>query len=53
MIFRNSEGKIINIKKYDFVNDKAFYKKIMEEKFDKPKFKEPNYSSSIIKDFLR
>ena len=32
MIFRTIQGNIININKYDFVNDVLYYKKIMEIK---------------------
>lgn len=30
MLFRNSEGKLIEIKRYDFKNDKLYYEKIFE-----------------------
>jgi hypothetical protein len=54
MIFRNSQGKLINIKKYDYTNDKAFYKKIIDAKFNVSKSEEkPNYSSEIIRNFLK
>ena len=32
MIFRTSEGKLMEINIYDFVNDKVYYEKIMEIK---------------------
>ena len=32
MLFRNVRGELINIKKTDFVNDKLYYKSIMELK---------------------
>lgn len=32
MLFRTSQGNIIEIKKYDFSNDKIYYEKIMEIK---------------------
>ena len=32
MLFRNVHGELINIKKIDFVNDKLYYKSIMELK---------------------
>jgi len=30
MLFRTGEGKLIEIKKYDFKNDTMYYEKIME-----------------------
>jgi hypothetical protein len=30
MIFRDANGKLIQISKYDFINDKLYYRKIME-----------------------
>lgn len=54
MIFRNSEGKLVNIKKYDHANDKSFHKKIISEKFPNSKTDEkPSYSSEIIRKFLK
>jgi hypothetical protein len=32
MIYRTSNGELIEIKKYSFSNDKLYYKKIMEVK---------------------
>jgi hypothetical protein len=32
MLFRTSKGELIEIKKYDFPNDKLYYQKIMEIK---------------------
>lgn len=55
MIFRNSQGKLVNIKKYDYANDKSFYKKIISIKFpicDNIEEK-PSYSTEIIKRFLK
>ena len=39
MLFRNVDGKLIEINKHKFVNDKLYYKKILELKkcFTKPK----------------
>jgi len=54
MIFRNSEGKCVNIKKYEYANDKLFYKKIISTKFPTSKLDEnPSYSSEIIRSFLK
>jgi hypothetical protein len=30
MIFRNSEGKLIEINRYDFKSDKLYYQKVMD-----------------------
>jgi hypothetical protein len=32
MLFRTNNGELIEIKKYNFSNDKLYYKKIMEVK---------------------
>ena len=32
MLFRTNKGELIEIKKYDFSNDKLYYQKIMEIK---------------------
>jgi len=32
MLFRTNKGELIEIKKYDFANDKLYYEKIMEIK---------------------
>jgi len=32
MLFKNSNGELIEINKYDFKNDKIYYEKIMELK---------------------
>lgn len=32
MLFRTSNGALIEIKKYDYPNDKLYYQKIMEVK---------------------
>jgi len=37
MIFRTSDGKLIEVNIYDFVNDKLYYEKIMELKRQIPK----------------
>ena len=54
MLFRNIEGKLIEINKKDFINDYLFYKKIMELKIPFSKFNKMdkyipfNYSNRII-----
>ena len=37
MLFRTSEGKLIEIKKYNFTNDKLYYEKILDIKKPIPK----------------
>lgn len=58
MLYRNSDGKIVEINKNDFMNDKLFYEKIMELKtpfsklyYEKNKVKK-NYSTFIIDDLI-
>ena len=36
MLFRTSNGKLIEIKKYDFINDTLYYQKIIEIKTLQP-----------------
>lgn len=37
MLFRTFEGKLIEIKKYNFTNDKFYYQKILDLKKPIPK----------------
>ena len=37
MLFRTYEGKLIEIKKYDFKNDTLYYEKLLEIKTSFPK----------------
>jgi hypothetical protein len=50
MLFRTGEGKLIEIKKYDFKNDKLYYEKIIQIKSLNPKlektFDYKNYKQS-------
>jgi hypothetical protein len=32
MLFRTNTGQLMEVKKYDFINDELYYKKIMEIK---------------------
>ena len=41
MLFRTNSGELIEIKKYNYSNDKLYYKKIMEVK--------QSFSKSFIK----
>lgn len=56
MLFRNINGNLVEINKYDFNNDKAYYQKIMEIKQVFTKLSEskyPNYSTYIINNTLK
>ena len=47
MIFRNSDGLLMDIKRNDFKNDHLFYTKIMSIKIKKEK-KQQNVQSAFI-----
>jgi hypothetical protein len=49
MLFRDSNGNLIELNRYDFKNDKLYYQKIMEIKqlFTKSN-KNQNYSDYVI-----
>jgi hypothetical protein len=49
MLFRDSNGNLIELNRYDFKNDKLYYQKIMETKqlFTKSN-KNQNYSHYVI-----
>ena len=49
MLFRDNNGNLIELNRYDFKNDKLYYQKIMEIKqlFTKSN-KDSNYSNYII-----
>ena len=42
MIFRNNNGELVELNKYDFKNDLLFYKKIMEMKRSFTKLNKPD-----------
>jgi hypothetical protein len=51
MLFRDVNGNLIELNRYDFKNDKVYYQKIMEIKkqFTKPiKSEYSNYSNYVI-----
>lgn len=53
MIFRNTDGELIEISLFDFKNDKLFYQKIMNikkpfSKLVENKKNDANYSNYII-----
>lgn len=37
MLFRTNKGELVEIKRYNFINDKLYYRKIMEIKKPLPK----------------
>jgi hypothetical protein len=51
MLFRTNKGELVEIKKYDFPNDKLYYQKIIEIKTKITKsieLKDSNYSNYVI-----
>ena len=51
MLFRDISGNLIELNRYDFINDKLYYQKIIEIKTKNTKlseFKDSNYSSYVI-----
>lgn len=54
MLFRNKEGKITEINKYNYLSDKQFYKKILEIKgFEIKNDKKQNHNSNAIQNLLK
>jgi hypothetical protein len=56
MLFRTADGKLVEINRYDFKNDKLYYQKIMEIKkqFTKSnKNEQTNYSNYVINQLLK
>jgi len=53
MLFRNAEGKLVEINRYDYKNDHIYYKKILQLKNlinNDPK--ELNYSKILIQNII-
>jgi hypothetical protein len=50
MIFRNSNGDLIEINKYDYPNDQIYYEKVMklQEEFTKCNFNKKNGDKKLI-----
>lgn len=44
MLFRNSDGKLIEVKKYNFINDKLYYEKLLDIKKPIPKLEKTFYN---------
>jgi hypothetical protein len=53
MLFRDINGNLVEINKYDFKNDKAYYQKIMEIKEVFTKSNKSGYSTYIINNALK
>lgn len=43
MLFRTNDGRLIEIKKHNFVNDKLYYEKLLELKKPIPKLEKTFY----------
>jgi hypothetical protein len=43
MLFRNAEGNLVEIKKYNYKNDKLYYEKLFELKSHIPKLEKAFY----------
>ena len=58
MLFRNRDGSMIILDKYEFKNDELYYKKIMDIKFGKNELlnsthqNSANYSNGLIDSLL-
>lgn len=48
MLYRNNDGKLIQINKTDFLNDEKYYKQIISTVFSRVLNKPINYSKTII-----
>jgi len=61
MLFRNAEGKLIELNRYDFKNDHIYYKKILHIKnifnnnnnANSPKDAAANYSKNLIENAIQ
>jgi|UniRef100_A0A6C0DU84 hypothetical protein len=53
MLFRNAEGKLVEINRYDYKNDHIYYKKILQLKnLINNDAKEFNYSKILIQNII-
>jgi hypothetical protein len=48
MLYRNNDGKLIQINKTDYLNDEKYYKQIISTMFSRVLNKPINYSKTII-----
>ena len=48
MLYRNNNGKLIEINKRDYINDENYYKQIISTMFSRVLNKPINYSKTII-----
>jgi len=46
MLFRTNDGKLIEIKKYSFINDKLYYEKLLEIIKPIPKLEKTFYNKN-------
>ena len=53
MLFRDSNGNLVELNRYDFKNDKLYYQKIMEIKKQFTKSNNSNYSNYVINQLLK
>ena len=53
MLFRDINGNLVELNKYDFKNDKAYYQKIMEIKKQFTKSNKNCYSTCVINNALK
>jgi hypothetical protein len=52
MLYRNNDGKLIQINKRDFLNDEKYYKQIISTVFSRVLNKPINYSKTIIEKII-
>ena len=52
MLYRNNDGKLIQINKTDFLNDEKYYKQIISTVFSRVLNKPINYSKTIIEKII-
>jgi len=46
MLFRTHKGELVEIKKYDFTNDKLYYEKLLELNKPLPKLEKTFYNKN-------
>jgi hypothetical protein len=55
MLFRDISGNLVELNRYDFINDKLYYQKIIEFKKNtkSTQVKDSNYSNYVINNNLK
>jgi hypothetical protein len=55
MLFRDINGNLVELNRYDFINDKLYYQKIIEIKKNtkSTELKDSNYSNYVINNNLK